>query len=96
MRSGLALDQRLTAFEANMTKLEAFLKRKRIKPLHLARESRYSRPWLLKIRMGRVRPTVRCVEAIVNACSKLSGETVTAGDLFGRETLHDISTSGER
>src|SRR5256885_5792582 len=50
------------------TKLETFLKSHRIKPAHLARESGYSRQHLLRIRMGRMEPTRRCIAAIVSAC----------------------------
>ena len=65
-----------------MTRLEAFLIRKKIKALHLAKESGYTRQWLLKVRMGRAKATDRCIEAIVAACAKLSGEKVTPSDLF--------------
>ena len=67
------------------TRLERFLKSRRIKPAHLARESGYSRQHLLRIRMGRMEPTRRCIAAISAACRRLSGEAVRASDLFDLE-----------
>jgi hypothetical protein len=68
-----------------MTKLEAFIKAKGIKPVHLALHSEYSRQHLLRIRMGRMEPTRRCIKAIVAACRRLACEPVTASDLFDLE-----------
>lgn len=56
-----------------------------IKPAHLARESGYSRQHLLRIRMGRMDPTRRCIVAITAACRRLSGENVRASELFDLE-----------
>jgi hypothetical protein len=67
------------------TRLEEYLKRKGIKPAHLARESGYSRQHLLRIRLGRMEPTRRCIAAIVAACRRLSREQVRASDLFDLE-----------
>jgi predicted transcriptional regulator len=64
------------------TRLETYLKSRRIKPAHLARESGYSRQHLLRIRMGRMDPTRRCIVAIVAAVRRLSREPVRATDLF--------------
>ena len=64
------------------TRLETFLKSRGIKPAHLARESGYSRQHLLRIRMGRMEPTRRCIAASVAACRRLSRENVRAADLF--------------
>ena len=68
-----------------ITRLERFLKSRGIKPAHLARESGYSRQHLLRIRMGRMEPTRRCIAAIAAACRRLSGENVRAADLFDLE-----------
>jgi predicted transcriptional regulator len=68
-----------------MTKLEAFIKAKGIKPARLAEESDYSRQHLLRIRMGRMEPTRKCIKAIVGACRRLAREPVTASDLFDLE-----------
>ena len=68
-----------------VTRLEKFLKSRRVKPAHLARESGYSRQHLLRIRMGRMEPTRRCIAAISAACRRLSGEAVRASDLFDLE-----------
>ncbi|HYM61781.1 MAG TPA: helix-turn-helix transcriptional regulator [Thermoanaerobaculia bacterium] len=67
------------------TRLETFLKSRGIKPAHLARESGYSRQHLLRIRMGRMEPTRRCIAAIVSACRRLSRVPVHAADLFDLE-----------
>lgn len=64
------------------TELETFLKTRHIKPAHLALECGYSRQHLLRIRMGRMEPTRRCIKAITEACHRISGERVRAGDLF--------------
>src|SRR5881397_1920984 len=61
-----------------LTRLETFIKSRGIKPAHLARESGYSRQHLLRIRMGRMEPTRRCIAAIVTACRRLSHEAVRA------------------
>jgi len=62
-----------------------FLKSRGVKPAHLARESGYSRQHLLRIRMGRMEPTRRCIAAIIAAARKLSNEPVRANDLFDLE-----------
>lgn len=67
------------------TQLEAFLKSRGVKPAHLARESGYSRQHLLRIRMGRMEPTRRCIAAIVAAVRRLSHEPVRASELFDLE-----------
>lgn len=64
------------------SRLEHFIKSRGIKPAHLARESGYSRQHLLRIRMGRMEPTRRCIAAIAAACRRLSGESVRASQLF--------------
>jgi predicted transcriptional regulator len=67
------------------TRLETFLKSRGIKPAHLARESGYSRQHLLRIRLGKMEPTRRCIAAISAACRRLSGENVRASELFDLE-----------
>ncbi len=67
------------------TRLEKFMRSRRIKPAHLARESGYSRQHLLRVRVGRMGPARRCIAAIVKACRRLSGEDVQANDLFDLE-----------
>jgi hypothetical protein len=67
------------------TRLESFLKSRGIKPAHLARESGYSRQHLLRIRLGKMEPTRRCIAAISAACRRLSGEGVRASELFDLE-----------
>jgi predicted transcriptional regulator len=64
------------------TRLEEFIKSRGIKPAHLAKKSEFSRQHLLRIRMGRMEPTRRCIAAVLGACSHLSGETLRADDLF--------------
>jgi len=67
------------------TRLESFLKSRGIKPAHLARESGYSRQHLLRLRLGKMEPTRRCIAAIAAACRRLSGESVRASELFDLE-----------
>lgn len=64
------------------SRLESFIRSRGIKPAHLARESGYSRQHLLRIRMGRMEPTRRCIAAIASACRRLSGENIRASELF--------------
>jgi len=64
------------------TKLETFLKSRSIKPAHLARESGYSRQHLLRIRLGRMEPTRRCMIEVAAACARLSRERVTVTGVF--------------
>jgi len=64
------------------TRLERYLKSRGIKPAHLARESGYSRQHLLRVRMGRMEPTRRCIAAIVAALRRLTRERVDACDVF--------------
>lgn len=64
------------------TRLEAFLKGHGIKPAHLARECGYSRQHLLRIRLGCMEPTRRCMAAIVVACRRLTRRRVRASALF--------------
>jgi hypothetical protein len=63
-------------------RLEHFLKSRGIKPAHLARESGYSRQFLLRIRLGRITPTRRCVAEILRACRRLARGPIHASDLF--------------
>lgn len=65
-----------------MTKLETFIKAKGIKPSKLALKSEYSRQHLLRVRMGKMEPTRRCIKAITQACRLLAKEDVQASDLF--------------
>jgi predicted transcriptional regulator len=65
-----------------MTKLEAFIKARKLKPLRVAFEADYSRQHLLRIRMGKMEPTRKCIKAITAAIRKLTREPVTASDLF--------------
>jgi predicted transcriptional regulator len=64
------------------TRLETYIKARGIKPAHLAREAGYSRQHLLRVRLGRMEPTRRCIAAIVAACRRLTREPVTAAELF--------------
>lgn len=68
--------------QSDPTKLELFLKSRSIKPAHLARESGYSRMYLLRVRLGRLQPTRECVVHITRACRRLARESVLPRDLF--------------
>ena len=65
-----------------MTKLETYLQARGLKPADLARESGYSRQHLLRVRMGRMEPTRKCIKAVAGACRRLSHKRVKAADLF--------------
>jgi hypothetical protein len=75
-------DEPAMADRARGAKLEAFLRSRGIKPAHLARESGYSRQHLLRIRLGCMEPTRRCIADIVSACRRLAREPVRPSDLF--------------
>lgn len=65
-----------------VTKLEKYLLSKGIKLVQIAKISGYSRQHLLRVRIGSMEPTRPCIKAITLACRKITGEPVTAGDLF--------------
>jgi len=69
------------------TCLELFIRSHRIKPAHLAREAGYSRQHLLRIRLGRMLPTLACIASIVLAARRLTGEHVRPEQLFEQHTL---------
>lgn len=64
------------------TRLESFLRSRGIKPKHLAHDSGYSRAHLLKVRMGRIEPTLRCKVQVIASLRRLSRERVTMRDIF--------------
>ena len=66
---------------AGPTRLERFIRSRGIKPAHLARESGYSRQHLLRLRFGRVRPSLTCVAALVIALRRLTNKRVSAEDV---------------
>jgi len=68
-----------------VTKLETFIKSRKLKPSHVAKHAGYSRQHLLRIRAGRMEPTRRCIKAVVSACRRLAREDVKAADLFDLE-----------
>lgn len=68
-----------------LTKLEAFIRSRGIKPAQLAKESGYSRSHLHRIRMGTSEPSARGLARIAAACRRLTHENVRAEDLFELE-----------
>lgn len=70
------------------TRLERFIRSHGIKPAHLARESGYSRQHLLRLRFGRMRPSLTCIAALLIALRRLAGKRVTAEDLFEPFDIH--------
>jgi hypothetical protein len=72
---------------AGPTFLERFIRSHGIKPARLARESGYSRQHLLRLRSGRMRPSLTCIAAFVIALRRLTNKRVIAEDLF---EPHDI------
>lgn len=75
---------------SSLTRLERFIWSHGIKPAYLARESGYSRQHLLRLRFGRMRPSLTSIAALVIALRRLTHEVVTAEDLF---ELIDIQTA---
>jgi hypothetical protein len=65
-----------------MTKLEAFITARKLKPLRIAFEANYSRQHLLRIRKGEMEPTRKCIKAVTAAIRRLTQEPITAADLF--------------
>jgi hypothetical protein len=64
------------------TLLEQFLKSRGIKPAHLARESGYSRQFLLNLRMGRIIPSLVCMARIVAALRRIARERLDTPHVF--------------
>jgi hypothetical protein len=80
--AGERTHDRLELHGRTATRLESFIKSRGIKPAHLARESGYSRQHLLRLRLGRMDPTRRCIIALVAALRRLSRENVQAHHVF--------------
>ena len=66
------------------TPFERFLRVHGIKPAHVARESGYSRQFLLHLRMGRILPTPACIARIIAALRRLTRERIEAAQVFDR------------
>ncbi len=81
-------DEPFITDQAGGARLERFLRSRGIRPAHLARESGYSRQFLLHVRRGRITPSSRCIAHVVSACQRLARESVHPSDLF------DLSPSG--
>jgi hypothetical protein len=67
---------------APVTRFEAYLRERQIKPAHLAQRSGYTRQHILRLRQGKQEPTRRCMIALARAVQSLTGDRVQAGDLF--------------
>jgi len=65
-----------------LTRLEEFLKARKIRPGQLEEASGYSRQHILRIRRGQIEPRRRCIVAIVKAVSKLTNSRVRPEELF--------------
>ena len=76
-----------------LTRLERFMREHGIGPERLARESGYTRQYLLRVRRGEVSPTLECVGSIVYALRELTHEDVDASALFDLE-IHRSRRSG--
>jgi hypothetical protein len=70
------------------TRLERYLRSHGIKPAHFARESGYSRQHLLRLRFGRMCPSLTCIAALLIALRRLTNKRVTAEDLFEPDDIH--------
>jgi hypothetical protein len=77
------------------TLLERFLRSRGIKPSMLARQSGYSRQFLLRLRMGRMEPSPQCIAALVCACRELTRDLVRPEQLFSRDVIrHSFRSFG--
>lgn len=72
---------------AKRTRLEAFLNARGIKPVHLVRESGYSRQHLLRLRTERMLPSLVCIARLVIAARRLTHDAVIPSDLFARKVI---------
>jgi hypothetical protein len=69
------------------TRLESFVRSRGIMPAHLAREAGYSRQHLLRLRVGRMLPSLVCIARLTLAAQRLTRERVTPTDLFPQEVI---------
>lgn len=69
----------------NPTQLESFIRARGVKPAHLAKESGYSRQHLMRLRMGTMEPTRRCIAALVAGLRRITREDVQPHDIFDME-----------
>lgn len=74
------------------TKLESFIKCRGIKPATLARESGYTREYLLRVRMGRLVPTPLGAVSIIWALRRLCREPVLLSRLFDASIVASART----
>lgn len=79
-----------------VTLLEICRVRWGIKPLELARESRYSRAHLHRVRMGDIEPSRDCIAAIVSAFRRLTLQDIEAQDVFAPKTESSVSWREQR
>lgn len=75
-------DSASTVVATDGARLELFLKSRGIRLAHVARESGYSRMYLLQVRVGQVDPSREFVVHITRACRRLARESVMPEDLF--------------
>jgi transcriptional regulator with XRE-family HTH domain len=74
--------QRKSGYE---TPFDSWLRKHGIKPLSLARKSGIARQTIGRLRRGVGRGTLRTRRDLAAACAALSGEHVTAAELFGED-----------
>jgi tetratricopeptide (TPR) repeat protein len=67
-----------------LTRLDLFIKRRRVRKLPLARAAGYSRQHLLRMRLGQQEPSRRFVLDMTQALSAATGEAIKPGQLFER------------
>jgi len=65
-----------------MTRLEDFMTRNGVKPMHLAKKAGISRQHLLRVRKGTADPARPTIKALTMAMCRLLGRDVHASDLF--------------
>jgi len=72
------------------TRLDAFIRSRRIKPVLLARASGYSRQHILRLRRGVMVPSARCAARLVLALRELTAELVTLHTVFAPSVVSTL------
>ena len=69
------------------TRFANFLRSRGIRPTQLARESGYSRQYLLRLRLGRVLPSRMSIAVLTITLRRITREHVLPSDLFEPDVL---------
>ena len=67
------------------SRLDSFLRKNKLKPVHVAREAGVSRQQLLRLRKGIANARIRTAVRLTLACGRLLGRLVALDELFDVE-----------